>query len=58
MPPKVIFSQDAVIEAGLGIVRERGFAELSARMIAERLNSSTGPCIPPFTQWMRSRSGS
>ncbi len=49
MPPKVTFSQDVVIAAGLDIVRERGFQDLSARMIAGRLNSSTGPVYTAFS---------
>ncbi len=49
MPPRVIFNQDAVVEAGFSIVRERGFTELSARMIADRLKSSTGPVYTAFS---------
>lgn len=48
MPPKVTFSQESVVNAGLEIVRERGFAELSARTIADRLKSSTGPVYTSF----------
>lgn len=48
MPPKVTFSQESVINAGFEIARERGFAELSARLIADRLKSSTGPVYTSF----------
>lgn len=48
MPPRVTFTQDSVVTAGFEIVRERGFAELSARTIAERLKSSTGPVYTSF----------
>lgn len=43
MPPKVTFKQNDVISAGLGIVKENGIQELSARKIAEKLGSSTAP---------------
>lgn len=49
MPPKVTFTSDAVVTAGFDLVRERGFGELSARMIADRLNSSTGPVYTIFS---------
>jgi AcrR family transcriptional regulator len=48
MPPKVTFSQESVVNAGLEIVREGGFAQLSARTIADRLKSSTGPVYTSF----------
>jgi AcrR family transcriptional regulator len=49
MPPKITFTSEAVTAAGFDIVRERGFGELSARMIADRLKSSTGPVYTAFT---------
>lgn len=48
MPPKVAFSQESVVSAGLEIVREGGFALLSARTIAARLKSSTAPVYTSF----------
>jgi hypothetical protein len=49
MPPKVTFTSDVVTAAGFEIVKERGFRELSARNIAGRLNSSTGPVYTAFS---------
>lgn len=48
MPPKVTFSQESVVNAAFEIVRVRGFAELSARMVADQLKSSTGPVYTAF----------
>ena len=48
MPPKITFTPEAVTAAGFDIVKERGFGELSARSIAERLKSSTGPVYTAF----------
>ncbi len=43
MPPKVKFEKNAVVAAAFEVVRKRGWAGLTARSIAEELNSSTGP---------------
>lgn len=43
MPPKISFKKTDVISAGLKIVKESGLNELSARKVAECLNSSTAP---------------
>lgn len=40
MPPKNKFTRDEIIQAALGIVREDGLAGLTARSLAERLQSS------------------
>lgn len=48
MPPKISYPPDAVTQAGFEIVRERGFGVLSARVIADKLNSSTGPVYTAF----------
>lgn len=40
MPPKNKFTRDEIIQAALGIVREAGLAGLTARSLAERLQSS------------------
>jgi len=48
MPPRITFTPVAVASAGFEIVRERGFGELSARSIADRLKSSTGPVYTAF----------
>lgn len=49
MPPKITFTQGTVTAAGFEIVRERGFGVLSARVIAEKLKSSTGPVYTAFS---------
>ena len=41
MPPKNKFTRDEIIQAALGIVREDGLAGLTARSLAERLQSSS-----------------
>ncbi len=43
MPPKVKFEKENIIQAAFNIVRKNGWQGLSARAIAEELNSSTRP---------------
>ncbi len=43
MPPKVKFEKENIIQAAFNIVRKNGWQGLSARTIAEELNSSTRP---------------
>ncbi|MDM8535160.1 TetR/AcrR family transcriptional regulator [Desulfobacterales bacterium HSG17] len=43
MPPKVKFKKEAIVEAAFNVVRKSGWKGLSARSIAEELNSSTRP---------------
>ncbi len=43
MPPKVKFKKESVVKAAFDIVRKNGWQGLSARSIANKLNSSTGP---------------
>jgi AcrR family transcriptional regulator len=43
MPPKVKFEKEHIIQAAFNIVRKSGWKGLSARAIAEELNSSTRP---------------
>ncbi len=43
MPPKVKFNKEAIVGAAFCIVQKRGWKGLSARSIAEELNSSTRP---------------
>jgi AcrR family transcriptional regulator len=43
MPPKPKFTKEAIVEAAFNIVRRSGWQGLSARSIAEELNSSTRP---------------
>lgn len=48
MPPKAKFTREQIIEAALAIVRERGFAALTARALGEKLNSSARPIFTVF----------
>ncbi len=48
MPPKNKFTRDDVVEIAFETVRENGWAGLSARYIADRLNSSTMPVYSHF----------
>lgn len=48
MPPKAKFTREQIIEAALSIVRERGFAALTARALGEKLNSSARPIFTVF----------
>lgn len=41
MPPKNKFTRDQIIQAALGLVRERGLAGLTARSLADQLGSSS-----------------
>jgi AcrR family transcriptional regulator len=43
MPPKTRFSRDDIVEAAFSVVRKHGWTGLSARSIAQELNSSTQP---------------
>lgn len=48
MPPKVKISDEAIIEAALDIVRNRGIASLNARDIAKQLGCSIQPIFHNF----------
>lgn len=48
MAPKVKHTREAIIRAGLEVVRDRGPAGLTARNIAERLGSSVQPIYRTF----------
>ena len=43
MPPKVKFAKESIVKAAFNVVRKNGWEELSARSIANELESSTGP---------------
>lgn len=43
MPPKTVFSREAVVEAGLAAMREQGLKGLTARHVARRLHASVAP---------------
>lgn len=48
MPPKTKFSKDELIDAAFEIAREKGFAGITARSVAERLGSSVAPLYVNF----------
>ncbi len=43
MPPKVKFSRESIVNAAFKVVRKHGWQGLTARSIANELNSSTNP---------------
>ncbi len=43
MPPKPKFTREMILDTALEMVRSKGWASLSTRNIAKRLNSSIGP---------------
>jgi len=43
MPPKAKFSKESVVDAAFQVVRKKGWQGLTARSIANELNSSTNP---------------
>ncbi len=43
MPPKVKFSRESIVIAAFNVVRKHGWQGLTARSIANELNSSTNP---------------
>jgi AcrR family transcriptional regulator len=43
MPPKIKFSEQDIIEAAFSVAREKGLENLSFRMVAKELKSSTMP---------------
>ena len=40
MPPKAKITRDMIVDAAVGIVRDRGFESINARTVAERLHCS------------------
>jgi AcrR family transcriptional regulator len=49
VPPKSEFSRAMILEAGMGIVREQGWEQLSARTLANVLQCSTRPVYTSFS---------
>jgi AcrR family transcriptional regulator len=47
-PRETTFKRGAILEAGLALVRERGWEALTARGIAERLKASVAPVYSAF----------
>lgn len=48
MPPKIKYTKEQIIENAIGIVREQGIENLSARTLANKLNSSPQPIFSYF----------
>ncbi|MDE7312820.1 MAG: WHG domain-containing protein [Eubacterium sp.] len=48
MPPKAKFTREAIIQAGLDIIRENGMEALSARALGTKLGSSARPVFTIF----------
>ncbi len=48
MPPKNKFSREEIIEAAFEIAKEEGFSKVTARSVANRLNSSVAPIYVNF----------
>ena len=49
MPPRPQFTRDRIIDTGFDLVREKGWAALSTRAIANRLGSSPIPIYSCFS---------
>jgi AcrR family transcriptional regulator len=48
MPPKTKFNKEVIVEAAFEIAKEKGFAGITARSVAERLDSSVAPIYVNF----------
>ena len=48
MTPKTKFDQDTIVRAALEIAKEKGFAGITARNVAKRLNASVAPIYVNF----------
>jgi|GEM_PF-3419188 len=48
MPPKVKITEDAIVEASIQLIRERGIEGFNARDLAKNLNCSTQPIFWKF----------
>jgi len=48
MPPKKNYTRQDIVQAALGIAREKGLGGLTARKVAERLQCSTAPVYGHF----------
>ncbi len=49
MPPKTLFKKNDIIQTALMIMQEKGIQELTARKIAEKLNTSVAPIYGLFS---------
>ncbi len=48
MPPKTKFDKEAIIDAALAVAKEEGFSGITARSVADRLQSSVAPIYVNF----------
>ncbi len=48
MPPKVAFHKEDILQAAIDLIKERGVQALTARNVANRLESSTAPVYCNF----------
>ena len=48
MPPKIKITEDAILEAAIGITREKGIASVNARELAKSLECSIQPVFRNF----------
>jgi AcrR family transcriptional regulator len=48
MPPKTLFKKSDIIQTALKLLQEKGIQELTARKIAEKLNTSVAPIYGLF----------
>lgn len=48
MPPKTKFDKEAIIDAALAVAKEEGFSGITARSVANRLQSSVAPIYVNF----------
>ncbi len=57
MPPKVRFTKDDLLDAGLAIARRGGLEAINARALARELGCSTQPIFRAFDSMERVRAG-
>ncbi len=48
MPPKTKFTREEIVEAAFEVAKEEGFSRITARSVANRLNSSVAPIYVNF----------
>ncbi|TYQ17887.1 UNVERIFIED_CONTAM: TetR family transcriptional regulator [Acetivibrio alkalicellulosi] len=48
MPPKTKFDKNAIVDTALEVAKEKGFSGITARSVANRLNSSVAPIYVNF----------
>ena len=48
MPPKSKVTKDMIVDAAVAVVRQKGFEQVNARTVADRLHCSTQPVMYHF----------